>query len=77
MCQYQKMRNSITAIMTLLDWFRLARIRSFKNIVKEDVSSYSSKCFNEDAPNLIDFKLVREIYKLPAVKKMDNKIFIE
>lgn len=77
MCQYQKMQNSITAIMTLLDWFRLARIRSFKNIVKVDVSSYSSKCFNEDAPNLIDFKLVREIYKLPAVKKMDNKIFIE
>lgn len=69
MCQYQKMQNSITTIMTLLDWFRLARIRSFKNIVKEDVSSYSSKCFNEDAPNLIDFKLVREIYKLPAVKK--------
>ena len=44
--------------MTLLDWFRLARIRSFKNIVKEDVSSYSSKCFNEDAPNLIDVQSI-------------------
>ena len=58
MCQYQKMQNSITAIMTLLDWFRLARIRSFKNIVKKDVSSYSSKCFNEDAPNLIDVQSI-------------------
>ena len=58
MCQYQKMLNSVTAIMTLLDWFRLARIRSFKNIVKEDVSSYSSKCFNEDAPNLIDVQSI-------------------